>query len=151
NLNALANAMVVNASGTAARSSVYAIRSVPDETDVVAVFGNDGEIKISPDFQTVVEDATGKRFIAYVMPVDGWVGLQVGGAKSIARLANIPATGTGSVTDALLQQLYDLFPVGAPPTHFVMNRRSRGQLQNSRSTVNVGGNSKLITKHAEVP
>ncbi|MFO0383230.1 MAG: major capsid protein [Pirellula sp.] len=150
-LNALANPMVVNAAGAAARSSVYAIRCTPDEANVAVIMGNDGDIKIEPYFEHTVVDGSNRTFIAYSVPISGWIGLQVGATRSIARLANIPATGTGSVTDALLQSLFDLFPASAPPTHFVMNRRSRGQLQSSRSTVNIGGNSRLLTRHAETP
>lgn len=150
-LNALANPMVVNAGGAAARSSVYAIRCTPDEANVCVIMGNDGEIKIDPYFESLQTDGSGKSFVTYTVPIAGWIGLQVGAAKSIARLANIPASGTGSVTDVLLQSLFDLFPASAPPTHFIMNRRSRGQLQASRATVNIGGNSKLITKHASIP
>lgn len=150
-LNALSNAMVVNAAGAAARSSVYAIRCTPDEANVAVIMGNDGEIKIEPWFTNTAVDGSSRTFIQYTVPVDGWIGLQVGAARSIGRIANIPASGTGSVTDVLLQSLFDLFPASAPPTHFVMNRRSRGQLQASRSTINVGGNSRLVTRHAEIP
>lgn len=148
-LSALANAMVVNAAGTGNRTSVYAVRSTADEKDVAVVMGNEGEIKIEPYYLTLFTDGTGKTYNGYVVPIDGYLGLQVGGASSIGRLANL---GTGAtLTDVLLQSLVDLFPSTAPPTHLVMNRRSRGELQKSRSTINVGGNSKLLTAHAPVP
>lgn len=149
-LAAAANPMVVNAGGASARSSVYAIRCVPDETDVAVVMGNDGNIQIEPWFESEFVDATGKAFIRYVVPIAGWIGLQIGAARSIGRLANLAAT-TQTLTDSLMQDLFDLFPADAPPTHFVMNRRSRGQLQKSRSTLNTNGSSKLITKHADIP
>lgn len=142
-------AMCISAGGSGVRTSVYAVRSTPDETDVCVVMGNDGEIDIEPYYLSLFTDGTGKQYNGYVVPIDGYLGLQVGGARSIARLANV---GTGAtLTDVMLQNLFDLFPASAPPTHFVMNVRSRGQLQASRSTVNTGTGNKLLTMHAPTP
>lgn len=141
--------MCITAGGSGVRTSVYAVRTTPDETDVCVVMGNDGEIDIEPYYLTLLTDGDGKQFNGYVVPIDGFIGLQVGGAKSIARLANV---GTGAtLTDVMLQSLFDLFPASAPPTHFVMNTRSRGQLQASRSTLNTAGSGKLLTMHAATP
>jgi hypothetical protein len=148
-LGALANPMVVNAAGTANRTSVYAIRTTPEETDVCVVMGNDGEIDIEPYYLTLFTDGSARQFNGYVVPIDGYIGLQVGGARSIARLCNL---GTGAtLTDVLLQRLFDLFPASSPPTHFVMNTRSRGELQSSRSTINTGTGNRLLTMHATTP
>lgn len=148
-LGALATPMVINAGGSGARTSVYAVRTTPDETDVCVVMGNDGEIDIEPYYITLFTDGSNRQFNGYVVPIDGYIGLQVGGARSIARLANV---GTGAtLTDVMLQNLFDLFPASAPPTHFVMNTRSRGQLQASRSTINTGANNRLLTMHAPTP
>lgn len=140
--------MCISAGGSGVRTSVYMVRSTPDETDFMAVIGNNGNIQMGEYYETLInEGTTGRQFNGYVMPIDGWLSVQLGGSRSIARLANI---GTGAtLTDDLLSQLYDLFPASAPPTDIIMNVRSRGQLQRSRSTVNVGG--KLIVKFADVP
>jgi len=135
-LQYLADAMVIGAGGSEGESSdltsVWAIRTVPADTDVVALLGNEGEIKLSEYFTQMMDDGTGKFFPAYVQPIDGWTGLQIGSAYSVGRLANIgTATGT-TLNDTFMAQLYDLFPSGRPPTHFVMTRRSRGQLRTSR-------------------
>ena len=141
--------MCITAGGSGARTSVYAVRTTPDDANVCVIPGNEGIIKVDPYYLSLFTDGSGKTFNGYVVPIDGWLGLQVGGARSIGRLANV---GTGAtLTDALLQSLFDLFPATAPPTHFVMNRRSRGQLQASRSTLNLNGASKLMTAHAPTP
>ena len=141
--------MCISAGGSGVRTSVYAVRTTDDEQNVCAVIGNDGEIDIDPYYLTLLTDGTGKQFNSYIVPIDGWLGLQVGGARSIGRLANV---GTGAtLTDVMLQNLFNLFPAAAPPTHFVMNVRSRGELQASRSTVNTTGGSKLMTVHAPTP
>lgn len=136
-LDKLADAMVIGAGGSAGETtdltSVYGIRTIPDETDVVAIV-NGGEITIADVFVQMMDDGTGKLLPCYVCPIDGWTGLQIGSAYSVGRLANI-GTDTGhKLTDAYMGQLFDLAPSGRPFTHFVMTRRSRGQLRDSRMT-----------------
>jgi hypothetical protein len=43
------------------------------------------------------------------------------------------------LTDALIYSLLELFPAGEPPTLLLMNRRSRAQLQASRTATNATG------------
>lgn len=145
-------AMCISAGGLvgAGLTSVYMVRSTPDERDFLAVIGNGGNIAMGEYYEALInEAATGRQFNGYVMPVDGWLSIQLGGSRSIGRLANVGTAANTTLTDDFLSQLFDTFPASAPPTHIVMNRRSRGQLQRSRSTVNVGG--KLIVKFADVP
>jgi hypothetical protein len=145
-LNALANSMVLNAAGAANRTSVYMVRTTPEETDVMLVGGNEGNIQMGQYYEALInEAATGRQFNGFVMPIEGWFTIQVGGSKSIARLANVGTTAGTTVSDDWLSQLFDLFPASAPPTHIVMNRRSRGQLQRSRATINVGGKALVQT------
>lgn len=138
-LDALADAMVISAGGAEADSvsSVWAVRSTSDEADVVAVMGQDGEISIGEYHEQAVADADGKLFDAYVQSVLAWLGLQIGGAKSMARLANVGTGGT--LTDGLMSDLFELFPEEAPPTHFAMNKKSLGQLRKSRTATNATG------------
>ena len=144
--------MCITAGGSAARSSVYMVRSTPDERDFMAVIGNDGNISMGEYYESLInEAATGRQFTGYVLPISGWLSIQLGGSRSIARLANIGTTvGTNSLTDDFLSQLFDTFPASAPPTHIIMNRRSRGQLQRSRSNVNVNGKS-LFNQYTPTP
>lgn len=144
--------MCISAGGAFAEglTSVYMVRSTADDRDFLAVVGNGGNIEMREYYEALInEAATGRQFNGYVMPIDGWLSIQLGGSRSIARLANVGTAAGKTLTDDFLSQLFDTFPASAPPTHIVMNRRSRGQLQRSRSTVNVGG--KLIVKFADVP
>lgn len=137
-LQYLADAMVLGAGGSAGQTSdltsVWAVRATPDDSNVCLVLGNDGEIKLAEAFVQMFPDSGQKLYPCYVQPIDGWTALQIGSAYSVGRLANL-GTDTGhTLSDALLGQLYDLFPANRPPTHFVMTRRSRGQLRTSRQT-----------------
>lgn len=138
-LSALAHPMVHNAAGGALndRTSVYAVRTTSDETDVVMVMGQDGNIMVADYIQTVIDDATGKKFDAYAQSILGWLGLQIGGAQSMGRLCNIG--GAQPLTDALMSRLFEKFPEEAPPTHFVMNKAAQGQLRRSRTATSATG------------
>lgn len=143
-LNGLADAMVANggASGTGVFSDVWMLRSTPDLTDVAVIIGNDGGIEIQPYVRQQVEDADGKKYPAFYQQIDGWIGMQIGGAKSVGRLCNINhANGatTNLLTDDKLSELFEKFDETAPPTHIVMNKRSRKQLQQSRTATNGTG------------
>ena len=148
---ALANDYVLDAGGGAAndRTSVWAVRSVPDESGVCTVLGS-GEISIGEYFLQMVEDANQKKFNAYVQPIEGWLGLQIATPNCAARLVNVGA-GQG-LTDDLLSDLLELFEEEAPATHIVMNRQARGQLRKSRTATNAtGANAPLPTEFDNVP
>jgi len=128
-----------NATGASGNTSVYAVRSTSDEANVCAIMGNNGNIMIDDMYETQLVDGTGKYFNGLVLPIEGWAGLQVGGSRSIARLANVQTGASKTLTDVDLATLYGLFPEEAPPTHFVMNMRSTMQLQQSRTTYSPTG------------
>lgn len=143
-LNGLADAMVYNAGGssTGTFSDVWMIRSASDYADAAVIVGNDGGIDIQPYIRQQVEDATGKKYPAYYQQIDGWLGLQIGGAKSVGRMVNVnhaAAATTFTLTDDKLSELFALFPESKPPTHIVMNKTSRKQLQQSRTATNATG------------
>jgi hypothetical protein len=138
-LNDTADAMVVNATGTTALTSVWAIRTTSDEANVNVVVGNDGEISIKEYYPIDLLDASGKHFPGYHQPIFGWMGLQIGSNFSVARLCNVGTDSGKGLTDDLLAQLYGRFKEGAPPTHFIMNQRSLMQLQRSRTTYSPTG------------
>lgn len=129
---------VVNAAGGATndRHSVWAIRSVPDESGVCVVLG-DGEIRIEDFFVQFVTDASGKKFPAYMQEIDGWVGLQIATANTVARLVNVG--GAKPLNDDLIADLLNEFEEEAPATHLVMNRHARKQLQQSRTATTATG------------
>lgn len=138
-LNALAHAMVISAGGSAvgAQSSVYAVRTTSDEANVCAVMGQNGNITIGEFHEQAIADSTGKLFDAYVQSILAWLGMQIGGVKSMARLAN--AGADGALNDSKMSDLFELFPEEAPPTHFVMNMANLGRLRKSRTATNATG------------
>ena len=148
--NAL-GARVLSAGGTTAtaRTSVWAVRSVSDESGVAVVLGN-GEISIADYVRQMVEDANGKKFFAYVQEIAGWLGLQIASANSVSRLANVG--GNQPLNDDMLSDLLETFEEEEPATHIVMNRHARGQLRKSRTaTTTTGANAPLPTEFDGVP
>lgn len=141
-LAALEHAMVVNAAGTTADtgSSIYMIRVGDD--DVSGVLGNDGVFDLGETTvgKRVVDPGTdNKSFPTYYTPGTGYCGLQIGGAKSVGRIANITADSDKSATDDLLFELFERFPAGRKPTHVVMGSRSQEQIRTSRTATNATG------------
>jgi len=72
---------------------------------------------------------------AWKNSLEGWVGAAFYSKYSIAQLKDATADSGKGVTDIQLAALLALFPVGITPTHFFMTRRSRTQLQASRTVV----------------
>jgi len=129
-------AKCINAGGTTALSSVYLVRSNPNEVAMIA--GNDGRLDVSESMRQRVPGATG-HFFAWVTEIAGWFGLQIGSdVKSIARICNLDATTKG-VTDSILYDAISTFEAGALPNYIVMNRRSVNQLRKSRTATNATG------------
>lgn len=138
-LNDTADAMVVNATGTTALTSVWAIRTTSDEANLNVVVGNDGEISIKEYYPCDLLDGSSKHYPGYHQPIMGWMGITIGSTYSVGRLCNVGTDAGKGLTDALLSDLYGKFKEGAPPTHFVMNQRSVMQLQKSRTTYSPTG------------
>lgn len=146
--------MVVDAAGTEAGtgSSVYAVRIGPN--DLTGVYKGDvvdvGETIVS---KKIVNPGTdNKIYPTYYTPACTWLGLQVGSIYSMGRIVNLTAENNKGLTDVLLSQLLEKFPTGHEPTHFVMSRRSRGQLQRSRTTYSpTGAPAPLPTEYEGIP
>lgn len=137
-IDELSDDMVIGGGGSTALTSVYLIRTNNDETDVTAVMGQDMNIDVGETTVQLIEDGSGKKFPAYVTPALGWLGLQIGSIHSIGRIANLDAS-SNSLDDDLLADALGEFPASKGPTLIVMNRRSRKQLQKSRTATNVTG------------
>jgi hypothetical protein len=135
--------MVVNAAGTTAdtASSVWAVRLAVD--GVCGVYKGDSaafQLGDTVTIQSVVNPGTdNKTFPAYYTPGTTWLGLQVGSQYDIGRICNLTADSGKGLTDSLVAQLLDKFPVGFGPTHLLMSRRSLMQLQKSRTATNPTG------------
>lgn len=138
-IDALADAMVVDAGGTTATtaSSLYAMRTGEDE--VAVVIGNDGMIDMSePIIQRIAGSATG--FLpAYFVAISGWLSLQYGAAKSVGRIVNLTDDSGKGLTDDLVFELLKEFPATRLPNMLLTNRRSREQLRKSRTATNATG------------
>lgn len=132
---------VFNAGGTTVNgaSSVYLIRTNDDGNDCTVITGQDGQIDIS-DYVTIEKtDGTGKHYPAFYVPICGWLGLQIGSKYSVVRIANLTAESGHTLTDDILSQAMELFPASRGPTLIGMSKRSRGQLQRSRTATNATG------------
>lgn len=140
-IDAVADAMVVNAGGSTAdtQTSVFAIRSVPEGNDCTLIVGQDGNLEIGDRYEQLMQGATG-HFPTYVTPIYAWMGLQIGSAYSVGRIANIhPSDANAQLDDDKISDLLSLFPADRPATHLVMNRSARKMLQQSRTATNTTG------------
>lgn len=143
-VDALADtANVVNAAGTTAAtgSSVWMIRVATN--GVCGVYKGDGgaiELGDTVTDKRIVNPGTdNKTFPTWYTPGTAWLGMQEGAIYDVVRICNLTNDSGKGLTDLLLSQALQLFPIGFGPTHIVMSRRSRGQLQRSRTTYSPTG------------
>jgi hypothetical protein len=139
-LNGLADSMVVNAGGTTTdtASSVYLVNE-GDSVGIAGVYKGDGpSVSLG---ETIVQNFTGANgnYPAYYTPGTAWFGLQVGGAYSVSRIANLTEDSGKGLTDQLLFEGWKRHPIGQKPSVIVMNRRSQEQLRSSRTATNATG------------
>ena len=122
-----------DAGGTTATtaSSIYGVKF--GVQDAALVFGNGTTLDLSPFADQQLFDSNGKAYAGRVANLTAWVGLQVGNANCVGRIANVTADSGKGCTDALLSAWLENFPVGYRPDAIFMSRRSAGQLQRSRS------------------
>lgn len=146
-INAVADNLVIDAGGSTAdtASSVYGVRLATN--GVVGIYkdgeNNSSAIELGDTtvIQRVVNPGTdNKTFPAYYTPGGIWLGLQVGSAYDLGRIANLTEDSGKGLTDDLVAQLLSQYPVGKMPTHLVCSRRSLRQLQQSRTATNPTGN-----------
>lgn len=137
--NGLSDAMVYNAAGTTAStgSSLFGIKTGEDACAIVT--GYDGKIDVKETVVQMVAGATTGTLPMYWTPVTAWLGLQLGGAYHVGRLANLTADSGKGLTDAKISAFLSLFPSGELPDFMVCSRRSLTQLQASRTATNATG------------
>ena len=139
-LDGAGDAMVIDAGGTTADtgSSVWGIRL--GGNDVTGVFQGDGPaLSLGETVTNNFVDGSSKNLPVYYTPASLWLGVQVGGARSVGRIASVTADSGATLTDDKISDLISAFPAGAGPTHLVMSRRSLKQLQQSRTATNPTG------------
>ena len=135
------DALTVNATGTTAgtASSVYAVKFGPQDLQLIG--GNNMAWNLDPfTVQQIVASNAGK-LTAYVAGLTSWIGLQGVNENCVRRIYNLTADSGKGLTDALLAQLLATFPVGYMPDAIFMSRRSRSQLQTSRTVTLFGQGS----------
>jgi len=140
-LNALVDEMVIDGGGAGVnlQTSVLAIRTNDSARDVQMVLGNNGQIKIGDTVTQFIDDTDGGsgRFMAYCTPIHAWAGMAIGGARSVARLANVDTVAT--LNDDKISDLLATFPANKGPQILAMSRVSLKQLQQSRTSTNGTG------------
>jgi hypothetical protein len=137
-LDGLADEMVLDGLGAGVnlQTSVWAIKTGIDQRDMSLISGLEGEIKIVETITQFFDGANG-RYPVYATPIYSWLGVQIGGARSVARLANIDTVAT--LDDDKISSLLALFPANKGPTFLAMTRASRQQLQASRTATSTTG------------
>ncbi len=131
--------MVVDATGTTAStgSSVWAVKW--GMKDVTWVWGENGKLDLSALRIGDIVGQNSKVLTGYIQEILAYAGVQVGSINSVARIKKLTADSGKGLTDILLADLLSKFPVGTVPDAFFMSRRSRKQLQASRTATNATG------------
>lgn len=149
--------MVVDAGGTTddVASSAWLIATGPQA--VQWVWGAGGQFVMSPPrIESIVDpnDST-KKFTGYVSDMNAYPGLQVGSTLAIVRIKKLTTDNGKGLTDALVAKALSLFPAGYVPQMILCSRRSRYQLQTSRTVTVMSGPSQRasggVASIADVP
>ena len=156
-VDALADVLhVVDATGSTAdtASSVFGVRV--GMSGVTGIYKGDGpalQLGDTTVIQKVVNPGTdNKTYPAYYTPAGIWLAVQIASVWDISRIVNLTAQAGKGLTDSLLSQLVELSPVGMGPSHLIMSRRSRGQLQRSRTTYSpTGSPAPLPSEYEGIP
>lgn len=129
------SAQTFDATGSTADtgSSVYGLKFGPQYVQMI--YGGNQTLSLAPFREQSVFDGNGGQYAAYVSELTAWVGLQAVHPNAIGRIKNLTAQEGKGLTDAVIANWLALFPVGFMPDAIFMNRRSRLQLQLSRSVV----------------
>lgn len=132
------SSLVVDATGTTANtgSSVYAL--VVMDKFMELILGNDSVMEVG-EWRKQTITRSSKEMTAWKNSLEGYIGAAFYSKYAIGRIKNLTADSGKGLTDSLLADLLNSFPVGVKPTHLFMSRRSRKQLQKSR-TVTLNGN-----------
>lgn len=141
--------MKIDATGTTAAtgSSVFGVKFGPQHVQMI--YGGGSVLSLPPFKEQSVTDASGGQYDAYVSNLTAWIGMQCVHPYSIGRIYNLTADAGKGLTDALLADLLALYPVGFTPDAWFMSRRSRTQLQKSRTVVLQGNGVKGSVGSAE--
>lgn len=143
------DALTINAGGSTANtaSSVYAVCFGDQNAQLIG--GMNRGFQLDDFTKQQIVAANGGKLTAYVAALNAWVGLQLPHENCARRIYNLTADSGKGLTDALLAQLLATFPVGYVPDAIFMSRRSRTQLQLSRTVV-LNGNGTVRPDQSNV-
>lgn len=135
-IDALADGQVYNGGGSSGLTSVYLMRLGSDGVELV--LGRDGNIEVGATQETLILGANSKEMPAYFRVQEALMAFKMGGAYSVARIANLAAS-TYTLTDAMIYEAIAKFPSARQPNVIAMNRRSLKQLRASRTATSPTG------------
>ena len=140
------SSLLVDATGTTAStaSSIYAVVANPKFFELI--LGNNTVLNVGQwRMQTITRtiNTVAGEITAWKNSLEGWIGAAWYSKYAVARIKNVTADSGKGATDTLLATLISNFPVGVKPTHIFMSRRSRRQLQISRTVTLYGGPGNL--------
>lgn len=138
-VDAKTDAMCVDAAGTTAdtATSCWAVRIGPN--DISGVYNGETPFMLGETTVQRITSSGSLTYPAYYTPGGTWLGLQVGSIYSMGRIVNITEDSGKTLDDDMIAALIAKFPAGKEPTHLLMNRRSRKQLQASRTATTTTG------------
>lgn len=131
----------IDATGTAAKSSVFFVRLARETLQVLT--GNGTAMTLQDEWkQETVYDAAGNPFQALTNWMNFAVGARLANKHAVVRIKNIGTAAGKTLTDDLMYDAYEKFTtnLGAEPTHIFCTPRSQSQLRKSRT--NTGSNEK---------
>jgi hypothetical protein len=126
----------VDAAGTtsATGSSVYGVKF--GDQGLQFLYGNNMGVTLGDWFTQMVNDGNaGSDYLAYIANMTAWIGLQAANPYCIGRIKKLTDDSGKGLTDSLGYDLLAKYPTGYVPDVWFMTRRSRRQLQKSRSVV----------------
>lgn len=95
-----------------------------------------------PDFQEGDMDGTNsKKMRAYISELSSYIGMQIASPFSVLRICNITADSGKTCTDSLIAAAKQLMPANWVADACFMSKRSRYQLQLSRTVTNTTGSN----------
>jgi len=132
------DAITSDAGGTTPQtgSCVYAVKL--GEEDVTLIGGNNRGFTLRPWRQETITNVAGRQIDAFTSSLTAWIGLQFGHENCVRRICNLTTEEARRLNDRLLADMFETFPVGFVPDAIFMSRRSRKQLQASRTLVLTG-------------
>lgn len=136
--------MTVDAGGTTATTGSSCYFVCAGELGVQYVYGEGTTFELQPFYDGEGTDVSSNKFPAHIGYLNARPGLSCASPYAVGRLKDSTAAEAASaVSDSWLSKVLELFPTDMFPTHCLMNRRSRAQLQRSRTVSLMGNGGKM--------